>query len=73
MYAIVKKRRQPEAEITTVDLPKIDGKQILVETKMASICGTDVHIWDWTEWAQNRIKKIPLTMGHEFAGKLAKT
>ena len=70
MHAIVKKRPQPEAEITTVDLPKIDGNQVLVETKMASICGTDVHIWDWNEWAQNRIKKVPLTMGHEFAGKV---
>ncbi len=70
MQAIVKRKRQPEAEITEVDLPNIEGRQILVETKMASICGTDVHIWDWNEWAQNRIRTVPLTMGHEFAGKV---
>ena len=72
MYAIVKKKRQPKAEITTVNTPKIGNKQVLVRTKMAAICGTDVHIWDWNEWAQNRIKKIPLTIGHEFIGEAVK-
>ena len=68
MYAIVKRRRGPRAEIGTVDTPKIGKSEVLVKVKVASICGTDVHIWDWNEWAQNRIKKIPLIFGHEFAG-----
>jgi len=72
MYAIVKKKREPKAELTTVNTPKISNKQVLVQTKMAAICGTDVHIWDWNEWAQNRIKKIPLTIGHEFTGEVIK-
>ena len=70
MYAIVKKKRGPRAELTTVNTPKISNKEVLVQTKMASICGTDVHIWDWNEWAQNRIRKIPLIMGHEFTGEV---
>ena len=70
MYAIVKKRREPGAEIATVDVPKIGRNEVLVKVRAASICGTDVHIWDWNLWAQNRVKKIPLIFGHEFAGEV---
>jgi len=70
MYAIVKKRREPGAEIAIMDAPKIGKSEVLVKVKAASICGTDVHIWDWNEWAQNRVKKIPLIFGHEVAGKV---
>lgn len=70
MYAIVKKKREPGAEITTVETPKIRENEVLVKVKAASICGTDIHIWEWNEWAQKRIKKIPLIFGHEFAGEV---
>lgn len=70
MYAIVKTKRAPGAEITTVNIPKIERNEVLVKVKAASICGTDVHIWDWNEWAQKRIKKIPLIFGHEFCGEV---
>lgn len=72
IYAIVKKRRGPGAEIANVDVPKIGDNEVLVKVKMASICGTDVHIWDWNEWAQSRIKKFPRVFGHEFAGEVVK-
>jgi len=70
MKAVVKKRPEPGAEITTVNEPKIRDNEVLVRMKAASICGTDVHIWEWNEWARNRIKKIPLIFGHEFAGEV---
>jgi len=70
MNAIVKKRRQPGAEITTVNQPKIKNNEVLVDVEAASICGTDVHIWEWNKWAQNRIKKLPIIFGHEVAGKV---
>jgi threonine 3-dehydrogenase len=70
MHAVVKKKRGPGAEIATVDMPKIGENEVLVKVKAASICGTDIHIWDWNEWAQNRIKKIPFIFGHEFAGEV---
>jgi len=70
MYAIVKKKRGPGAEITTVETPKIRENEVLVKVKAASVCGTDIHIWEWNEWAQKRIKKIPLIFGHEFAGEV---
>ncbi len=71
MHAVVKRRRAPGAELTTVDLPKVGKDEVLVEVEAASICGTDVHIWDWNAWAQKRIKKIPLIFGHEFCGRVA--
>ncbi|HUV98302.1 MAG TPA: L-threonine 3-dehydrogenase [Candidatus Paceibacterota bacterium] len=70
MYAIVKKKRAPGAEVTEVATPKIRRSEVLVKVKTASICGTDVHIWDWNEWAQERIKNIPLIFGHEFCGEV---
>jgi len=70
MYAIVKTKRAPGAEITTVNIPKIERNEVLVKVKAASICGTDVHIWDWNEWAQERVKKVPLIFGHEFCGEV---
>jgi len=70
MHAIMKTKKALGAETRMVDVPKIGKKEVLVKVKAASICGTDVHIWEWNEWAQNRIKKIPLIIGHEFAGEV---
>ncbi len=73
MYAVVKTRYQPGLDICTVDYPKIGEKDVLVKVRVASICGTDVHIWKWSNWAKDRIKKIPLIVGHEFAGEVIET
>jgi threonine 3-dehydrogenase len=70
MYAIVKKAPQPKAEITTLEIPKPKENEVVVKVKAASICGTDVHIWDWNQWAQNRIKNFPFIFGHEVAGEI---
>ncbi|MDH5449652.1 MAG: L-threonine 3-dehydrogenase [Candidatus Bathyarchaeota archaeon] len=70
MKAVVKKRPGPGAEITTVDEPSVHKDEVLVKMKAASICGTDIHIWEWNAWARSRIKKIPLIFGHEFAGEV---
>ena len=70
MFAIVKKKREPGADVATVDVPKIRKNEVLVKVKAASICGTDVHIWDWNEWARSRVKKVPLIFGHEVAGEV---
>jgi len=70
MKAVVKKRPEPGAEITTADEPRIHTNEVLVKMKASSICGTDIHIWEWNEWARNRIKKFPLIFGHEFTGEV---
>lgn len=70
MYAIVKRYPEPEAEITTLEIPKAGESQVLVKVKATSICGTDIHIWDWNQWAQDRVKKLPIIFGHEVAGEV---
>jgi threonine 3-dehydrogenase len=70
MYAIVKEKKAPEAILTTVNPPKIKENEALIKVEAASICGTDVHIWEWNEWAQKRIKKTPIIFGHEVAGEV---
>jgi len=69
MNAVVKTKRAPGAEMTLVDIPKVKPNEVLVKVKATSICGTDVHIYEWNEWAQGRIK-TPQTLGHEFAGEV---
>ncbi len=49
--------------------PVIKKDEVLVRVKATSICGTDVHIYDWNEWAAAKVKP-PLVMGHEFAGEV---
>jgi threonine 3-dehydrogenase len=70
MFAVVKKRRDVGADVTTVDIPEIGKDEVLVKVKAASICGTDVEIWNWNEWAQSRVKRIPFIIGHELAGEV---
>jgi len=70
MSAVVKSKRQFGADIIKVNTPKIKESEVLVEVEATSICGTDIHIWDWNEWAQHRMKKIPIIFGHEVAGKV---
>lgn len=70
MYAVVKRNREPGAEIETVAKPDVGRGEVLVQTKRASICGTDVHIWDWNHWAQKRVKRLPIIFGHELCGEV---
>lgn len=67
--ALVKQRPQPGAEIVEVDVPSFGPEEVLVEVKATSICGTDVHIYDWNSWAQSRVK-LPRIFGHELAGEI---
>jgi len=70
MFAVVKKWRDIGAEIAPVEVPELKKDEVIVKVKAASICGTDVEIWNWNEWAQGRLKKIPLIIGHELAGEV---
>ena len=69
MRAIAKTRPSKGLEIIDTKIPEISEREILIKVKMASICGTDVHIYKWDEWAQTRIK-IPQIIGHEFCGEV---
>jgi len=72
MKAVVKVRPEKNGtEIQDVPIPEIGDNDVLIKVKYASICGTDVHIFNWDAWAQSRIK-TPLVYGHELAGVVDK-
>jgi len=70
MLAVVKPAAAPGADIREVKIPAFGHNDVLVKVKVASICGTDLHIYNWDRWAQNRIHP-PLIPGHEFCGEVA--
>jgi len=70
MLAVVKPEAAPGAELRQVKIPSFGRTDVLVKVKVASICGTDLHIYNWDRWAQNRIRP-PLIPGHEFCGEVA--
>src|SRR5499425_2358456 len=69
MLAVVKPKPAPGTEIREVKIPAFGRTDVLVKVKVASICGTDLHIYEWDRWAQNRIHP-PLIPGHEFCGEV---
>jgi threonine 3-dehydrogenase len=70
MQALVKAEAAPGMEMRTVPVPEIGATDVLVAVETASVCGTDLHIYHWDEWAQARIKP-PYIPGHEFCGTVA--
>ena len=72
MTAVVKAAAGPGAEIDQVEIPEPKGKDVLIEVAASSICGTDVHIFDWNEWAQRHIHP-PRVFGHEMSGRIVAT
>ncbi len=69
MLAVVKPEAAPGAEVRQVKVPSFGRTDVLVKVKVASICGTDLHIYEWDRWAQGRIHP-PLVPGHEFCGEV---
>lgn len=65
------RKLKPAAGITfeTIPVPEVTSHGVLVRVKAASLCGTDLHIYRWDDWAANRIQ-TPMTFGHEFAGEV---
>jgi threonine 3-dehydrogenase len=68
MRALRKIERGPGAELREVPVPEPGEGEVLVRVHAASICGTDLHIYEWNEWAEGRIPRVPMTFGHEVAG-----
>jgi threonine 3-dehydrogenase len=67
MKALRKTRPARGAELESIAIPAIAPTEVLVRVRAASICGTDLHIYDWDTWSASRIRP-PLTFGHEFCG-----
>jgi len=68
--ALVKSRAERGLWLEDVPEPSIGINDVLVRVRYAGICGTDVHIFQWDEWAQRTIP-VPMVIGHEFVGEIA--
>jgi threonine 3-dehydrogenase len=69
--ALVKAKAEPGIWMQDVAVPEIGPNDVLIKVRKASICGTDIHIWNWDAWSQKTIK-VPMVIGHEFMGEIAK-
>ncbi|MBL7133451.1 MAG: L-threonine 3-dehydrogenase [Phycisphaerae bacterium] len=67
MKALVKAKKQEGLWLQEVAEPAVGKNDVLIRILKTSICGTDVHIWNWDEWARKTIP-VPMTIGHEFVG-----
>jgi threonine 3-dehydrogenase len=70
MKALVKARPEPGLWLQEVPIPEYGIDDVLIRVHKTSICGTDVHIYNWDEWSRKTIP-IPMAIGHEFVGKVA--
>ena len=69
MRALVKRRSEPGLWLEEVPRPGIGEDDVLIRVLKNSICGTDVHIYNWDDWAQKTIP-VPMVTGHEFVGRI---
>ena len=69
MKALVKLKPEEGMWLTDVPTPTIGYNDVLIKIKKMSICGTDMHIYNWDEWAQKMVP-VPLVTGHEFVGEI---
>src|SRR6266513_318142 len=69
MKALVKSRREPGLWLEEIPVPEIGINDVLIRVLYTGICGTDVHIYNWDDWAQKTIP-VPMAIGHEFVGKI---
>jgi len=70
MKALVKSHGEKGIWLEDVPMPEVGSNEVLIKVQKTAICGTDVHIYNWDEWAQKTIK-TPMITGHEFAGVIA--
>jgi threonine 3-dehydrogenase len=67
--ALVKAKAEPGLWIEDIPVPSIGINDVLIRVHRTGICGTDVHIYDWDEWARQTIP-VPMAIGHEFVGEI---
>jgi len=68
--ALVKSKREPGLWLEDVETPTIGINDVLIRVHRTGICGTDLHIYQWDDWAQKTIN-VPMVIGHEFVGEIA--
>ena len=69
MTALAKTAPAPGLDRITAPVPDIGPEDVLIRINKTGICGTDIHIWNWDDWAARTVP-VPLITGHEFAGEI---
>ena len=69
MKALAKTTPAPGLDMIRAPVPEIGPDDVLIKINKTGICGTDIHIWDWDDWAARTVP-VPLITGHEFAGEI---
>src|SRR6202023_2498674 len=69
MKALVKSKPDHGLWMEDLDIPRVGINDVLIRVRRTGICGTDVHIYKWDEWAQRTIP-VPMAIGHEFVGRI---
>ena len=69
MWALVKEKPEEGLWMKRVPIPEVGPNDVKIKIHKTAICGTDVHIYQWNDWAQHTIP-IGLTAGHEYVGEI---
>ncbi len=69
MKALVKAEPREGLWMCREPVPEIGPEDVLIRVRKTGICGTDIHIWNWDDWARRTVP-VPLVTGHEFAGEI---
>jgi threonine 3-dehydrogenase len=69
MKALVKRKTEPGLWLEDVPRPEVGINDVLIQVDRTGICGTDVHIYKWDDWARKTIP-VPMVVGHEFVGEI---
>lgn len=69
MKALMKAKPEEGIWLADTAMPAVGANDVLIKVRRSAICGTDVHIYNWDEWAQRTIP-VPMTVGHEFSGEI---
>ena len=72
MKALVKAEAAVGLKLLDIPMPEVGPNDVLIKIRKTSICGTDVHIWKWDDWARKTIP-VGMTVGHEYVGEIVAT
>jgi threonine 3-dehydrogenase len=72
MKALVKAEAEPGLRLEDVPVPSLGSDDVLIRVLRTGVCGTDLHIYDWDNWAAANVP-VPLVIGHEFVGEVVGT
>ena len=72
MRALVKSKAEPGLWMESVPVPEPGPTDVLIRVRKTSICETDVHIWNWDDFA-SKVVPVPMVTGHEFCGEIVET